>query len=147
LVWSSVYQSAGSTHNNLVVAGLANSNGTFQIGSNQNLGSMWTGYLSLADLNKDTKADLVWNNAPNSGNDVDTYAVALSNGDGTFSSMGQGAVFTGQGDFSVPEFDAAGKVVNGLTLISTRQDSISNALFVVNGYWPTQFVYLPLAIK
>ena len=32
--------------------------------------------------------------------DVDTYAVATSNGDGTFQSLGPGAVFTGPGAFA-----------------------------------------------
>ena len=46
LVWSSSYQTAGPTNNNLVVAGLANANGTFQLGSTQNFGSTWSGRLS-----------------------------------------------------------------------------------------------------
>lgn len=147
LVWSSVYQAAGHTHNNLVIVGLANSNGTFQIAPNQDFGDTWTGYPFLANLNRDNKADLIWNNAPLGDTDVDSYAAALSNGDGTFSSAGLGNVYTSQGSFSIPDYDAAGKVVNGLTLVSTRQNSISNALFVINGYWPTQFVYLPLIKK
>ncbi len=147
LVWSSTYQSAGHTNNNLVVVGLANSNGTFQIAPNQNFGSAWTGYPFLANLNRDNKADLIWNDTFYNTTDVHTYAAALSNGDGTFSNAGSGNVYTGQGYFSVPDFDTAGKVVNGLTLVSGNQNSISNALFVINGIWPTKSVYLPLVKK
>jgi hypothetical protein len=134
LVWNSEYQAAGPTHNNLVVVGLANPDGSLALGSTQNFGSAWTGSLSLADLNHDGKADLLWNNAPLNDTDVDTYAAATSNGNGTFNTLGQGAVYTSRGYFAMPEVDGAGKIASGLTLVSTRQDSISNALFVVNGY-------------
>jgi hypothetical protein len=77
-----------------VVAGFANPDGTFQLGSVQDFGSAWTGGLSLVDLNQDGKADLVWNNAPLK--DVDSYAAATSNGNGTFNSLGSGSVYTGQ---------------------------------------------------
>ncbi|HTP10709.1 MAG TPA: VCBS repeat-containing protein [Anaerolineae bacterium] len=147
LVWSSSSQTAAATNNNLVVAGLANLNGTFQLGSDQNFGSAWTGRLTLADLNHDGRADLLWNKAPLGDTDVDTYATATSNGDGTFKDLGPGAVYTGQGFFSIPTLDAAGKIAANLTLVSTRQDSISNALFVVNGFWPDVKVYLPLVLR
>ncbi len=88
LVWSSAYQTVAKTKNNLAVAGLANSDGTFQLGSVQNFGSVWSGSLTLADLNLDGKADLVWNQSPDRNTDVDTYAVATSNGNGTFNSLG-----------------------------------------------------------
>ena len=64
LVWSSSRQSVAKTNNNQVVVGFANPDGTFQLGSVQNFGSAWTGSLTLADLNRDGKADLIWNNAP-----------------------------------------------------------------------------------
>jgi len=41
--------------------------------------------------------------------------------------------------------DPAGKLPTWLTLYSTRQDSISNALFVVNGLFKGRSFYLPLA--
>jgi len=134
LVWSSSYQAAGPTNNNLVVAGLANPDGTLQLGPVQNFGSAWAGRLSLADLNQDGRADLLWNTAPlSNGVDVDLYAAATSNGDGSFTSLGQGSVYTGQGSFQLLPNDDFRKVPSGLTLLSTRQDSISNALFVVVG--------------
>src|SRR5579859_491478 len=145
LIWSSTYQSGPKTHNNLVVAGLANPDGTFNLGATQNFGSGWTGSLSLADLNHDGKADLVWNDTSYGATDVDTYAAATSNGDGTFTSQGTGAVYTGQGFFQLATPDPAGKLPIWLTLYSTRQDSISNALFVVNGLFKGRSVYLPLA--
>jgi FG-GAP-like repeat len=77
LVWSSSYQSAAKTNNNLVVVGMANSNGTFQIGPIQDFGSAWSGSLFLANLNRDNRADLVWNNAPFYNTDVDTYAAGI----------------------------------------------------------------------
>ena len=147
LVWTSSYQAAGSTNNNLVVAGFANPDGTFQLGSAQNFGSTWTGRLLLANLNHDGKADLIWNKAPLGDTDVDTYAAATSNGDGTFNSLGPGAVYTGQGYFSVSNTGEAGKIANSLTIVSTRQDSISDALFVINGFWPGVKVYLPMVLK
>ena len=147
LVWWSSLQSVAHTNNNLVVAGLANPDGTFALGSVQDFGSAWTGSLSLADLNHDGKADLVWNNAPTGKADVDTYAVATSNGNGMFKNLGSGAVYTSQGYFSVPENDAAGRVPTSLTLVSTQQDSISNALFVVSGALPRQATYLPFVRK
>jgi hypothetical protein len=143
LVWFSPYQTAAKTNNNLVVVGLANPNGTFQLGSVQNFGSAWTGSLSLADLNHDGRADLVWNNAPLNDTDVDTYAAATSNGNGTFTSQGQGSIYTGQGYFQLVDSEDASKLPTGLTLISTRQDSISSALFVVNGSLMDK-IYLPL---
>jgi hypothetical protein len=135
LVWSSNSQAAATTHNHLVVAGFANSIGTLSLGSLQNFGSTWTGYLSLADLNHDGKADLVWNNAPIGDKDVDSYTAASSNGNGTFTGLGQGSVFTGQGYFNLPINDDFKKVSSSLMLVSTRQDSISNALFVLNSYF------------
>jgi hypothetical protein len=145
LIWSSTYQSGPKTHNNLVVAGLANPDGTFNLGATQNFGSGWTGSLSLADLNHDRKADLVWNDTSYGTTDVATYAAATSNGDGTFTSQGTGAVYTGQGFFQMATPDPAGKLPTWLTLYSTRQDSISNALFVVNGLFKGRSLYLPLA--
>ena len=146
LVWSSGYQAVAKTNTNLVVAGFANPNGTFQLGSAQNFGSTWTGSLTLADLNHDGKADLLWNQAPNGNTDVDTYATATSNGDGTFKSLGSGSVYTGQGYFQLAVTDGVSQPATGLTLVSTRQDSISDALFVVNGFL-SETVYLPLALK
>ena len=137
LVWSSAFQSAAKTHNNVVVAALANPDGTFQLGSFQNFGSDWTGYVTLADLNHDGKADVVWNNAPLGDSDVDTYAAATSSGDGTFNSLGAGAVYTGLGYFQMPETNAGTPLPTGLALLSVRQDSISSALVVVNGGLPT----------
>jgi VCBS repeat protein len=145
IVWSSIGQAAAQTHLNLVATGLANANGTFQRGATQNFSNTWTGYLSLADVNHDGKADLLWNNAPLGDTDVDTYAVATSNGDGTFNSLGPGAVFTGQGFFGMPESDNPARIPTSLTLVSTQQDSISNALFVVNGF--LHALYLPLVGK
>jgi hypothetical protein len=49
LVWSSSYQAAAKTRDNLVVVAIANPDG---------------------------KADLLWNNAPLNNTDVDTYAAA-----------------------------------------------------------------------
>jgi FG-GAP-like repeat len=147
LIWSSSYQTAAKTKNNLVVVGFANPDGTLQLGSVQNFGDTWTGGLTLADLNLDGKADLVWNNAPQGNTDVDTYAAASSNGNGTFNSLGQGAVYTGSGFFYLPESDAATKIVTRLTLVSTRQYSISNALFVSSGFLPGKQLYLPLVKK
>ena len=72
LVWSSSYQAAGPTHNNLVRVGFANPDGSFQLSATQDFSNTWTGCLSLADLNRDGKADLVWNNAPLNDTDVDT---------------------------------------------------------------------------
>jgi hypothetical protein len=147
LILSSSYQTAAKTYNNLVVVGLANPDGTFQLGSVQNFGSAWSGMLSLADLNQDGKADLVWNNAPLNDKDVDTYAAATSNGNGTFNSRGQGSVYTSLGYFQVPETSAAIKIAPGLILVSTRQDSISNALFVVSGSLQGGEIYLPIMMK
>jgi hypothetical protein len=147
VVWSSSYQSATKTYNNLAVVGFANPDGTFQLGAGQNFGSAWSGRLSLADLNHDGKADLVWNNAPYGDTDVDTYAAAVSNGNGTFTTPGQGSVYTGPGYFSLPDIDAYGKVPSSLTIVSTRQDSISNALFVVNSVLPGSVTFLPLLKK
>ena len=147
LVWSSGYQAVAKTNNNLVVAGFANPDGTFQLGSAQNFGSAWTGRLTLADLNHDGKADLLWNQAPYGDTDVDTYAAATSNGNGTFKNLGPGSVYTGQGYFQLPESDARQSVTDNLTIVSNRQDSISNALFVIHGFWPSEKVYLPLVLK
>ncbi len=147
LVWSSSSQSVAKTSNNQVVVGFANPDGTFQLGSVQNFGSAWTGRLTLADLNHDGRADLLWNNAPLGDTDVGTYAAATSNGDGTFQVLGQGAVYTGQGYFQIPSSFDFKKPVSGLTLVSTRQDSISNALFVVQGFLPGGTIYLPLIRK
>ncbi len=110
------------------------------------MGSRWTGSLTLADLNHDGKADLLWNYAPLGNTDVDTYATATSNGDGTFKSLGSGSVYTGQGYFQLAATDGVSQPATGLTLVSTRQDSISDALFVVNGFL-SETVYLPLALK
>jgi hypothetical protein len=132
ILWSSSYQAVAKTNDNLVTVGLANPDGTFGLGSSQNFGSVWSGSLLLADLNRDGKADLVWNHAPYNDTDVDTYAAATSNGNGTFTSLGQGSVYTGLGYFRLPDTDAYGKVVSSLTIISTRQDPISNALIIVN---------------
>jgi len=137
LVWSSGYQSAAKTRNNLVVTALANSDGTFQLGSFQNFGSDWTGQVALADLNHDGKADLVWNSPPAGDTDVDTYAVATSIGDGTFNSRGPGTVYTGSGYFQIPETNAGNPLPTDLVVASGRQDSISSALVVVNGGLPT----------
>ncbi len=147
LVWSSSYQAAARSTNNLVVVGLAGPDGTFQLGSLQNFGSAWAGSLSLADLNRDGKADLLWNDAPYGNTDVDTYAAATSNGNGTFNILGQGSVFTGQGYFSLPEGSVSRKEPAGLTVVSTSQDSISNALFVVSGSLPGSVVYVPFLLK
>ena len=87
-------------------------------------------------------ADLVWNSAPLGDTDVDTYAVATSNGDGTFRSLGPGAVCTSEGYLRIPESSAGNKLPTSIKLISTQQNSISNALFVVNGY--SALIYLPL---
>jgi hypothetical protein len=143
LVWSSSYQSAAATNNNLVVVGFANPNGTFQLGSIQNFGSAWTGRLSLADFNHDHKADLLWNYAPLGDTDVDTYAAATSNGDGTFKSLGQGSVYTGQGYFKLPQTNNASPLPTRLVIVSTQQDPISSALFVINGLLISK-TYLPL---
>ena len=62
MVWTSDYQAAGQTHLNLVIAGLANSNGSLQLAATQNFSNTWTGRLTLANLNHDGKADLLWNN-------------------------------------------------------------------------------------
>jgi FG-GAP-like repeat len=142
LVWSSTYQAAGPTHNNLVAAGLANPDGSFQLSATQDFSNTWTGSLSLADLNRDGKADLVWNNAPLNDTDVDTYAAAMSKGDGTFNTLGRGAVYTSRGYFGLPQDDAAGRVPTSLTILSTRQNSISSALFVVDG--GLRLIYLPI---
>ncbi len=147
LVWTSHYQSGPQTHNQLVVVGLANLNGTFQLGSVQNFGSAWSGGLSLADLNHDGKADLVWNNAPYNNTDVDTYAAATSNGNGSFTSLGSGAVFTGEGYFQLLATQGSGKIAAGLTLISTRQDAISNALFVEDLSLLDKKIYVPMIRK
>ena len=147
LVWSSSYQSAAKTSNQLVVVGFANPDGTFQLGSVQNFGSAWTGRLSLADLNHDGKADLVWNNAPFNDTDVDTYAAATSNGSGSFTVLGQGSVYTGPGFFRLPDTDAYGKVPSILTIVSTRQDPISNAFFMVNSKLPGTAAFLPFLRK
>ena len=135
LVWSSSYQTAANTNNNEVVVGFGNPDGTFQLSSVQNFGSAWTGRLTLADLNRDGKADLVWSYPPAYDTDVATYAAATSNGDGTFNSLGQGSVYTGQGYFIVPTASATGREPASLTFVSTRQDSISNAVFVVSGLY------------
>ena len=142
LVWSSIYQAAGPTHNNLVVVGLANGDGTFALGATQNYGSAWTGYRSLADFNHDGKADLLWNNAPLNDTDVDSYVMATSTGSGTFNAPVQGAVYTTQGYFNLPENDAAGRVPTSLIVLSTRQNPISNAFFIVSSFMPA--LYLPL---
>ena len=134
LVWSSAYQAAGPTDNNLVVVGLAKPNGTLQVAAVQNYGSKWSGGLSLVDLNRDGKADLVWNNAPLGNTDVDTYVAATSNGNGTFTRLKQGSVFTGDGYFQLPQDDDFKKVPSSLILFSGLQDPISSALFVVNGF-------------
>ena len=147
LVWSSSFQALAHTHNNLVVVGLGKPDGSFQLGSIQDFGSAWTGELSLADLNHDGKADLLWNNAPLNNTDVDSYAVATANRDGSFTALGTGSVYTSQGYFSVPDVDEADKVASSLTLVSTRQDSISSALFVVEGSLPQPKLYLPLVKK
>ena len=146
LVWSSYSQSAAKTNNNLVVVGFANPTGTFQLGSIQNFGSAWTGRLSLADFNHDHKADLLWNNAPYGDTDVDTYAAATSNGNGTFKSLGQGSVYTGQGYFTLPQTNDAGPLPTSLVIASYRQDAISSALFVVNGLLANK-IYLPLLTR
>jgi hypothetical protein len=147
LVWTSSYQSAAKTYNQLVVAGFANSNGTFQLGSVQDFGSAWTGRPSLVDLNRDGKADLVWNNAPYNDTDVDTYAAATSNGSGSFTVLGQGSVYTGPGFFTLPDSDAYAKVPRDLTIVSTRQNSISDALFVINSVLPGTVTFLPFIQK
>jgi len=147
IVWSSSSQSAAKTNNNLVVVGLANANGTLQMGSVQDFGSAWSGRLSLADLNRDGKADLVWNYAPIGDTDVDSYAAAISNGNGSFTSLGQGAVYTGLGYFRQPDTDAYGKVPTSLTIISTQQNSISSALFVVNSHVPGTVSLMPYLKK
>ena len=147
LVLSSPYQSVASTYNKLVVVGLANPDGTFGLGSIQNFGSAWTGSLSLADLNRDGKADLLWDLLPLSDTDVDTYAVATSNGNGTFKNLGQGSIYTGLGYFQVPETNWTGKIATGLTIVSTRQDSISNALFISNDSLQGTTIYLPFLKK
>jgi hypothetical protein len=143
LVWSSLQQAAGSTNNALVVVGLANPDGTLAVGSIQNLSSTFIGYLNLADLNRDGKADLLWNGIELGDNDVDTYAIALSDGSGTFPDASTGAVFTGVGNFRMPTSDGLPQLPSQLTLISAQQDSISSALFVVNGFLQ-QSLYLPL---
>jgi hypothetical protein len=143
LIWSSYQQTAAKTNNNLVVVGFANPNGTFQLGSIQNFGSAWTGRLSLADFNHDHKADLLWYTAPYSDTDVDTYAAATSNGNGTFKSLGQGSVYTGQGYFERPQTNDASPLPTSLVIVSNQQDAISSALFVVNGYLASK-IYLPL---
>ena len=143
MVWTSGYQASGPTYLNLVTAGLSNASGTPQLGATQNFSNTWAGSLSLADLNRDGRADLVWNNASNGDSDVDTYAVALSNGDGSFKSLGPGAVYTSQGYFGMPENDDSRKLPTSLTLISARQNSISDALFIVNGFLSNN-LYLPL---
>jgi len=147
MVWSSSYQATPNTTNNLVVVGFANVNGTFGLGSTQDFGSAWTGGLTLADLNQDGKADLLWNYAPRGDTDVDTYAAATSNGNGTFKNLGQGSFYTGQGYFKLPVSYGTGKIVTSLTVISTRQNSISSALFVVSGSLQDNTVYLPLLKK
>ena len=78
---------------------------------------------------------------------MDTYAAATSNGNGTFKVLGQGAVYTGQGYFQIPSSFDFKKPVSGLTLVSTRQNSISNALFVVHGFLSGGTIYLPLMRK
>ncbi len=143
LVWSSPYQNAAKTNNNLVVVGMANPDGTFQLGSVQDFGAAWSGRPFLADLNHDKKADLVWNKVPLGDTDVDTYAAAISNGNGSFENLGPGAVDTGLGYFSVPDSDSYSKLPPGLTVLSTRQDSISSALLIVNGAWQSGLAYLP----
>ena len=146
LVWFSFEQAAGNTTNNLVVAGIANADGTFQLGSAQNFGSVWTGDLTLADINHDGKADLLWNNTPlyPDEQDVDTYAAATSNGNGTFNNLGPGAVHTGPGDFQTPEANALTRLPTGLTVVSTYQDSISDALVMVSSGPLGGTLYLPL---
>ena len=147
IVWSSAYQHVAKTNNHLVVVGLANPNGTFQLGSVQNFGSAWSGGLSLADLNQDGKADLLWNSAPYNDTDVDTYAAATSNGNGAFTSLGQGSVYTGQGYFRLPDTDGYGKVPSSLMVVSTRQNPISNALFILNSVFLDKSIFLPLIRK
>jgi hypothetical protein len=146
LVWSSNYQVAGNTNNHQVVVGLANPDGTLALGSVQNFGSTWKGYLSLADLNRDGRADILWNDAPIGNTDVDNYVTALSDGNGTFQSPAQGAAYTGQGYFQIPTSDGLPQLPSQLTILSSRHNSISSALFVVDGYLP-QLLYLPLVQK
>ncbi len=147
LVWTSGYQSVAKTYNNLVAAALANPDGSFQISPIQDFGSAWMGVLSLVDLNRDGKADLLWNDPPLGDTDVDTYAVALSNGNGTFNNRGPGSFFTGAGFFIQPETDTGVHIPNSLVVVSTHQDSISSALFVINGYLLTNKTYLPMLSK
>jgi len=146
LVWDSNYQAAGPTNNHLVVVGLANPDGTLALGSTLNFGSAWAGYLSLADLNHDGKADLLWNDAPLGSTDVDNFAATLSTGNGTFQSPITGAVYTSPGYFQMPTSEGLRQVPTQLTLISNNQNPISSALFVVN-VWLSQSLYLPLAQK
>jgi hypothetical protein len=145
LVWSSTLQAAGHTTNNLAVAGLANPNGTFQVGSVQNLGSAYLDQLmTLADVNHDGLADLLWERAPREDADVATYGVATSNGNGTFSNRGIGAVYTGSGLFRLPSTNALTPLPGGLALASTFQDAVSDALIVLNSVVPGGTLYLPL---
>jgi len=126
-----------------MVVGFGKTNGSFQLGTIQNFGSAWSGYPSLVDFNQDGKADLLWNIPPHYDSDVDTYTFATSNGDGTFKTLEQGVVYTGQGFFQVPWTGTASKLPISLVIVSNQQNSISSALFVVNGFMESR-VYLPV---
>jgi len=119
--------------NTVVRAGLANPDGTFQIGPTQDFGSAFQGELTLADLNHDGKGDLFWDAVSSEAEDLYTYAAATSNGDGTFANLGQGAVYTGPGTFMLPKRHTATGLPAGVTVVSTVQDLVSNALVVVHG--------------
>lgn len=147
LVWSSIHQKSSETYRNLIVLGTANSDGTFQMGPVQDLGSAVGGWPTLANLNHDGRADLLWNGPQNGDSDVDIYTAALSNGNGSFESLGPGSVDTGFGYFSVPDNDSYSKLPTGLTLLSTQQDSISSALMAINGSWQSGMAYLPFMQK
>ncbi len=83
---------------------------------------------------------------PRIGTDVASYVAAPSNGNGTFKSLGPGAVYTGLGYFQLPQTDDASPLATSLTIISTQQDAISNAIFIENGLLYSK-VYLPFLRK
>ena len=140
LIWVSYHQAGTTpTDNNQIVAGIAKADGTFQVGSIQDFGTLWSGRVSLVDLDNDGKADLFWNEPTSSyqGTDTDTYASALSNGDGTFRFLGQGSAYTGKGDFNLPDNYEYQKNLRSLSLVSTRQDAISSAIYILGSIVPT----------
>ncbi len=130
VLWSSA-QTSSNAHDQLIIAMLAGADGTFQIGPVQNFGSTVSGGLSLADVNRDGKADLLWT-APGDADDVATYTVAKSNGDATFTVLGTGAVYTGPGEFNLAASHSR-TLPTGVTFVSTRQNDVSDAAIVVSG--------------